>query len=90
MLSARQVSAQIEYIANRCMRVQKPLSLPNRLELSHPSFSNPGRLMGLLCPIILILFGAVDHIGYQFAMGNTIAAQFICNDLPGFTTVATQ
>ena len=39
---------------------QKPLSLPNRLELSQPSFSNPGRLMGLLCSIIAVLFSTVD------------------------------
>ena len=63
------------------MSAQESLSLPNRLELSHPSFLYPDRLMGLLSLTILILFGAVDRIRYQFAMGNTVAAQFICNDL---------
>ena len=72
------------------MRVQKPLSLPNRLELSHPSFSNPGRLMGLLCPIILLLLSAVDRIGNLLAMGNTITPQLFGNDLPGLAAMASQ
>ena len=48
MLSANKMSTQDEQIVDSCMRVQKPLSLPNRLEISHPAFSNPGRLMRLL------------------------------------------
>jgi hypothetical protein len=42
------------------MRVQKPLSLPNRLELPHPSLPYPSRLLRLLCPIILILLGTTN------------------------------
>ena len=44
------------------MSTQKSLSLACRFELSHPSFSNPGRLMGLLCSIILALLSAVDRV----------------------------
>jgi len=46
--------------------------------------------MGLLCPVILSLLSAVDRFWDQLPMDNTISAQFVGNDLPGFTTVATQ
>ena len=62
MLSANKMSTQDEQIADSCMRVQKPLSLPNRLEISHPAFSNPGRLMRLIGTIILILLSTVDRV----------------------------
>ena len=72
------------------MRVQKPLSLPYRLELSHPSFSNPGRLMGLLCSIILVLLSAVNRVGNQLTMRDSITTQFVGNDLPGLAAMASQ
>ncbi len=59
MLSLDQVPSQIEQITHRSMGTQKPLSLPYRFELSHPSLSHPGRLMRLLGPIILVLLSAV-------------------------------
>ena len=43
--------------------------------------------MGLLSPIILILFGTVDRLRDQLSMGDTIASQFIGHDLPGFALV---
>ena len=72
------------------MRVQKPLSLPNRLELSHPSFSNPGRLMGLLCSSILVLLSAVDRIGNQLTMCHSITTQFVGSNLPELAAMAVQ
>ena len=72
------------------MRVQKPLSLPNRLELSHPSFSNPGRLMGLLCSIIAVLFSTVDCARNQFPVSNTITPQLIRHDLSRLAAMASQ
>jgi hypothetical protein len=42
------------------MSTQKPLRLPSRLELSHPSLPHPGRFMGLLCPIVRI--SRISHI----------------------------
>ena len=72
------------------MRVQKPLSLPNRLELPHPSLPYSGRLMGLLCSIILVLLSAVDRVGHQFAMCDSITTQFVGNDLPGLAAMASQ
>ena len=72
------------------MSTQKSLSLSDRLEPSHHPLSNPGRLMGLLCPIILILFSAMNNIRHQLSMRNTITTQFIGHNLPRFTTIASQ
>jgi hypothetical protein len=72
------------------MRGHKSPSLLGRLEPPHTPFPHPGRLMGLLCPVILILFSTVDRLGYQFTMSNTITPQFICHDLSGFAVMASQ
>ena len=72
------------------MSSHKSLSLLHRLESPHPSFPYSGRLMGLLCPIILILFGTVDRIGNQFTMCDCITTQFVGNDLPGLAAMASQ
>ena len=38
--------------------------------------------MGLLSPIILILLSAVDRIGNQLTMCDSITTQFVGNNLP--------
>jgi len=65
---------EVEQIADRGMGTQKSLRLPGRLELTHPSLPDPGRLMRLLSPIILILLCTVDRLWYQLTMCNTIAS----------------
>jgi len=72
------------------MRGDEPLRLTDRFEPPHPPLPNPGRLMRLLGTIILILFGTVDRLRDQFPVSNTIAAQLICNDLPGVAAVTAQ
>ena len=72
------------------MRVQKPLSLPNRLELSHIPRSHPSHLMGLFGSIILVLLSAVDRIGNQLTMCDSITTQFVGNDLPRLAAMASQ
>ncbi len=72
------------------MGTQESLSLPNRLELSHPPLPDPGRFMRLLCPIILILLSTVDRLRHHLPMRYSIAAQLISHDLPGFAAMATQ
>ncbi|MFT6050841.1 MAG: hypothetical protein ACI9B9_000479 [Halioglobus sp.] len=47
------------------MSTQTSLSLARRFEPSHPPPPYSGRLMGLLCSIMLILLSAVDRIGNQ-------------------------
>ena len=88
VFSPDQVTAQVEQIGYSSMSTQESLNLPHRLELRdvgppHPPLSNPGRFMRLLRPIILILFSAVDRIGNQFSMGDSIASQFISHDFSG-------
>ena len=70
MLRPDEMPSQIEQITDGSVGTQKPLSLTYGLESPHPSLPHPGRLMGLLCSIILILFSAVDHIGDQLSMGD--------------------
>ena len=66
------------------------LRLFHRLVSSHTPLPDSCRLMGLLGPIILILFGAVDHFGHHFSMCNWITAQSVRHDLPGLTAVTSQ
>ena len=70
------------------MGTKESLSLLHRFEAAHPPLPNPGRLMGLLCPIVLILLSAMDRAWYQLSMGDTIAAQFVCNYLSWLCSVA--
>jgi hypothetical protein len=54
MLSADQMSTQVEDIMDSSMGSNESLRLPYRLEPPHSSFTNPGRFMGLLRSIISI------------------------------------
>jgi hypothetical protein len=40
--------------------------------------------MRLLCPIVIVLFATLDRLGYQLSVGDTITAQVVSHDLPGF------
>jgi hypothetical protein len=66
------------------------LSLLCRFESPHPPLPDSGRLVALLSKVVLILFGTVDRLGYQFTMSNTITPQFICIDLSGLAAIASQ
>ena len=72
------------------MSSHKSLSLPHRLESPHPSLPYSDRLVGLLCPVILILLSAVDRLRYQLPMGNAITPQFVGNDLSRLAAMAVQ
>ena len=72
------------------MRSHKSLSLPRRLELTHPSLSHPRRLIRLLCPVIGVALCIVNDRRNKFPMGNTVATQFVCHDLPELATMAAQ
>ncbi|MFT4769986.1 MAG: hypothetical protein ACI8RN_003140 [Glaciecola sp.] len=45
MLRSNQVPTEIKQIADCSMGLEKPLGLPGRFELPHPSLPGPGRLM---------------------------------------------
>jgi len=72
------------------MGSNESLSLPYRLESSHTSLFDPGHLKALLDAIVLILLRAVDRVRNQFPVRDSITAQFISHDLPGFTAVTAQ
>ena len=63
------------------MGSNKSLSLPDRLELSHPPLSYSGCLVKLLCPIILIPFNTVDRLRNQFTVSNAIVSKLVSRDL---------
>jgi hypothetical protein len=90
MLSTHQMPAEVEQIGNSGICTDESLRLTYSLEFSHTSLSNPGCLMRLLRPIILILLGAVDRFGYQLAMRHTIATQLIGDNLPRLATITSQ
>jgi hypothetical protein len=46
--------------------------------------------MRLLCPIVLVLLGAVDSLRDQFPMGNSITTQLVGHNLPGLSAVTPQ
>ena len=45
MFGPNQVPAKIEQILHSSMSTKESLSLPDRLKLTHPSLSYPGRLV---------------------------------------------
>ena len=87
VFSADQMPTQVEQVTDGGMRTQEPLSLPSRFELTHPSLPYPGRLVGLLYAIVLILVGTMNHIRYQLSMCNAITAQLVSDDLSGFASM---
>jgi|TARA_B110000238_G_scaffold180584_1_gene204707 hypothetical protein len=77
VLGSNQMTAPIEKVTDNSMSTRKSLSLAHRFEPPHPSLPYSGRLMGLLCSIILVLLSAVDRIGNQLTMRYTMISQFI-------------
>ena len=56
------------------MRGHESLSLPYRFESPHPPLPEPGRLMRLFGPVILILIGAVYRLGDEFTVSDPITS----------------
>jgi hypothetical protein len=80
---------QVKQIRHSDMGTQRSLGLPDRFKLPHPSLPHPGRLMGLLCPVVGILRIIVDNIWHQLTVSNAITTQLIRNDFPGLALVTT-
>src|SRR5450631_127401 len=62
---------------------EESLSVPRRLEATHPPFPFPGRLMRILCPIIQPALLLVRHRRYHFYLRRRIAAEFVGDDCSG-------
>lgn len=82
--------AKVKQIMTSGMCTDESLSLPLSLELPHPPLPDSGRLMRLLGPIILILFGAVDRLRDQFTMCHAITPELVRYNFPGFIAMASQ
>ena len=72
------------------MGSHKSRRLPDRLESPHTPLSHPRRLVGLLCPVILILLSAVDRFWDQLTMSDTIASQLVGHDFPWLAAIIPQ
>ena len=72
------------------MGTEKSLGLSDRFEPSHPSLPDPSRRMRLLCPVILICSIVMNGFWDHFSMRHSITAQFIGQDLPSLTAMASQ
>jgi hypothetical protein len=59
------------------VRGTEPLSLPWRLDTSHPPFRLPHRLLGVSCTVIEMAVLAVFHPRENVPFGGAIALQFI-------------
>ena len=90
MFSSDKVPSKIEEIVDSRVSTNESLSLNHRFELPHPSLPDPGRLMGLLCPIVGVLIGDMDRFRDHITMGDWITSSFISRDLPGFTAMVSQ
>jgi hypothetical protein len=84
------MTTKIEYISNRRMSRQKLLSLPSQLEFPHTPIPHPNRFLRLLGVVILIYFGAVQRLRYQFQMSYTVTPQFVCHNVPRPLALALQ
>ena len=69
------------------MHTQESLSLVHRLESSHSPLSDSCWLVREFCPIVGILRRVVNRLGDLLSMSDTVASQFVRDDLPGFTAV---
>ena len=58
-------------------RKQEPLGLPRRGEAFHHPFPDPGRLMGVLGPIVEVLRAAMGHRQQNLAGSDLIAGQLV-------------
>ena len=87
MFSPDQVPSKIEQIADGSMGGDESLRLAHRFESPHPTLSNPGRLVGLLSAVILILFGTVDRFRNQLPVGHPVTSQLVSYDFPGFASM---
>ena len=87
MLSTDFVPSQIEQIRYCGMHTQESSSLPRWFKPSHHPLPHPGRLVWLFSAIIGIPISDVDHLRDYLSLGDRIAAQFVCHDLPRFATV---
>jgi hypothetical protein len=79
------MSVNIEEVVDCGMTFEKPLGLFDRFEPPHTTFPHSRWLMRKFGSVIGILLSIVPDIWGYRTMRYSIAAQFVCNNLPGHT-----
>ncbi len=69
-------------LSDAAERKQEPLGLPRRGEAFHHPFPDPGRLMGVLGPIVEVLRAAMGHRRQKLAGSDLIAGQLVGDNHP--------
>ncbi len=71
------IGAAGEDVGDLIMDRKKPLHLSRRLEPFHDPLSSPGRLVGILRPVVEAFVLPVLHAGHDLALGRGVAAQLV-------------
>ena len=69
-------------LADVAERKEESLGLPGRGEAFHHPFPDPGRLMGVLSPVIKVLGAAMGHRRQKLAVSDLIAGQLVGDNHP--------
>ena len=69
-------------LSDAAERKQEPLGLPRPGEAFHHPFPDPGRLMGVLGPVVEVLRAAMGHRRQKLAVSDLIAGQLVGDNHP--------
>ena len=69
-------------LSDAAERKQEPLGLPRPGEAFHHPFPDPGRLMGVLGPVVEVLPAAMGHRRQKLAVSELIAGQLVGDNHP--------
>lgn len=71
------VAGNVKEIGNLVMYGHKTLEMSARLEALHDPFSPPGRLMGILRPVIQAFVGSMFNAWHDVALCRAIRSQLV-------------
>ena len=69
-------------LSDAAERKQEPLGLPRPGEAFHHPFPDPGRLMGVLGPVVEVLRAAMGHRRQKLAVSDPMAGQLVGDNHP--------
>ena len=79
---ADQMTTGPKVLSDAAERKQEPLGLPRPGEAFHHPFPDPGRLMGVLGPVVEVLPAAMGHRRQKLAVSDLIAGQLVGDNHP--------
>src|SRR5258708_3470420 len=82
MRCTHQMTTGPKVLPDMAKRKQEPLSLPGRGEAFHHPFPDPGRLMGILSPVIEVLGAAMGYRRQKLAVCDLVAGQLVGDNYP--------